>query len=328
MTKSNLSSAQMKSVPLGRINSQDDTYRISTRTSVDDLLASIAHEGLLNPPLVIQQPSDFRIVSGFRRIAAFNELGLQEITIRILKPDLSSLHCLRLAIADNSFQRPLNLIEASRSLQKLSAFFNTGQGLSESAATLGLPSNPSVIKKLKNLCQLPESIQSAIIADTISLSMAGELEKMPTNFAIDLAQLFNEFKLSLNKQREILTLIKEIARRDSISEQAVLEDRQLQDIILDQDLDRGQKVRELRAYLRQQRFPQIVKAEANFENQRKQLNLGHDIKLIPPKEFEGTTYTVNLSFSSITQLKALHSKLDRILKHPGLKNIIERKDNK
>jgi len=44
---------------------------------MDDLLSSIPHEGLLNPPLVIQQPSDFRIVSGFRRIAAFNELGLQ-----------------------------------------------------------------------------------------------------------------------------------------------------------------------------------------------------------------------------------------------------------
>ena len=327
MQEPDIQSAQMKSVPLSRINSRDDTFRITTRTNVDDLLASIPHEGLLNPPLVIQQPSDFRIVSGFRRIAAFNELGLQEITIRIVKPDLSSLQCLRLAIADNSFQRPLNLIEASRSLQKLSAFFNTGQRLSESAATLGLPSNPSVIKKIKDLCQLPESIQSAIIADTISLSMAGELEKLPTNFAISLARLFSEFKLSLNKQREILTLIKEIARRDSISEQAVLEDRQLQDVILDQDLDRGQKVRELRAYLRQRRFPQIVNAEANFENQRKQLNLGHDIKLIPPKEFEGTTYTVNISFSSITQLKALDSNLSRILKHPGLKNIIERKDS-
>ena len=327
MPKSDLPSAQLKLVPLSRINFQDGTFRITTRTSVDDLLASIPHEGLLNPPLVIQQTSDFRIVSGFRRIAAFTEMGLQEITIRILKPDLSSLQCLRFAIADNAFQRPLNLIEASRALQKLSAFLNTAQRLSESASTLGLPSNPAVIKKIKDLCLLPESIQSAILADTISLSMAGKLEKLPTSWAIALTQLFSDFKLSLNKQREILTLIKEIARRDSISEQAVLEDRQLQDIFLDQDLDRSQKVRELRAYLRQRRFPQIVNAEANFENQRKQLNLGQDIKLIPPKEFEGTTYTINISFSSLTQFKALHSKIDRILAHPCLKKIIERKDN-
>ena len=124
-----------------------------------------------------------------------------------------------------------------------------------------------------------------------------------------------------------MTLVKEIARRERISEQRVLGDQQLQNIIVDPDLDRGQKVRELRAFLRQRRFPQIVKAEAQFENQRKQLNLGNDIKLIPPKDFEGTTYTITMSFSSISQLKALRTKLDPLIKHPGLKKIIERNDN-
>jgi hypothetical protein len=122
-------------------------------------------------------------------------------------------------------------------------------------------------------------------------------------------------------------LVKEIARRDDISEQKVLEDRQLQDIVHGQDLDRGHKARQLRVYLRQRRYPQIVKAETRFEYQRKQLNLGNDIKMIPPKDFEGTTYTVNLSFSSVSQLKALHTKLDRMIQHPGLKKMIERKDH-
>jgi hypothetical protein len=34
-----------------------------------------------------------------------------------------------------------------------------------------------------------------------------------------------------------------------------------------------------------------------------------------------------LSFGSIAHLKALHTALDRIIKHPGLAKIIERKDN-
>jgi ParB family chromosome partitioning protein len=156
--------------------------------------------------------------------------------------------------------------------------------------------------------------------------MATDLKKMAPDCAVAFAQLFDEFKLSLNKQREIMTLVKEIARRDDISEQKVLEDRELQDIVLEQDLDRGHKARQLRIYLRQRRFPQIVKVETRFEYQRKQLNLGDDIKIIPPKDFEGTTYTVNLSFSSVTQLKALHTKLNQMIQHPGLKKMIERKD--
>ncbi len=322
-----LPSAQFKSVPLNRIDTTDDTFRITTRTDVDDLLASIPHEGLLNPPVVIEKASDFTIVSGFRRITACKKLGLEEITVRVLDPGQNPMEYLRFAIAENTFQRPLNLVETSRALHKLSTHLKTGKHLIESASSLGLPSNPSVLKKIKDICLLPEAIQSAILADLISLSMALDLKKLAPNCAVAFGQLFSEFKLSLNKQREIMTLVKEIARRDNISEQKVLADPQLQYIMIDPDFDRGQKTRELRTYLRQRRFPQIVKAEAMFEYRRKQLNLGNDITLIPPKDFEGTTYTLNMSFSSIAQLKGLHTKLYRMLQHPGLKKIIEHKDN-
>ena len=327
MPTKDLPSTQLKSIPLNRIDTTDDTYRITTRTNVDELLASIRHDGVLTPPFVIEKAAQFTIVSGFRRITACKKLGLEEITVRALEPNLSPLEYLRFAIADNALQRPLDLIETSRSLYKLSVHLSTHQRLIEFASSLGLPSNPSVIKKIKDLCLLPAGIQSAIIADTISLSMAMDLKQLAPQCAMTFAQLFNEFKLSLNKQREIVTLVKEIARRETVSMHMVLGDRQLQDIIIDQDLDRGQKARELRIYLRQRRFPQIVKAEAMFEYRRKQLSLGNEIKLIPPKDFEGTTYTVNMSFSSIAQLKALHTKLYRMIKHPGLKKIIKRKDS-
>ena len=51
MPTKDLPSAQSKSVPLSRLDTTDDTFRITTRTSVDDLLASLRHDGMLNPPL-------------------------------------------------------------------------------------------------------------------------------------------------------------------------------------------------------------------------------------------------------------------------------------
>ena len=60
--------AQLKSVPLRHVDTSDDTYRITTRTDIDDLLASIPREGVLNPPFVVAKPNGFAIVSGFRRI--------------------------------------------------------------------------------------------------------------------------------------------------------------------------------------------------------------------------------------------------------------------
>jgi ParB family chromosome partitioning protein len=315
---------QLKSIPLNRIDTTDDTYRITTRTGVDDLLVSIRSDGVLNPPVVIEKAAGFTIVSGFRRITACRKLGLKDIAVRVFEPGLRPLECLRFAIADNTFQRPMDLIEISRSLHKLSVQLARGEDLIEASSSLGLPSNPSAIEKIKDLCLLPDRIQRALVADAISLSVAMELKKLTPDCAVAFARLFEELKLSLNKQREIMTLVKEIARLDDISEQTVLADRHIQDIVGNQDLDRGHKARQLRIYLRQRRFPRIVRAETRFEHQRQQLNLGNNIKMIPPKDFEGTAYTIGLSFSSIAQLKELHTILGQIIKHPGLKKIFER----
>ena len=324
MPKSQPPSAQLKSVPLSRIDTSDDTYRITTRTDIDDLLASISGEGVLNPPFVAEKAGGYTIVSGFRRIDACTRLGVEEIFVRILDPNRSSLDNLRVAIADNVHQRPLNLIETSRALHKLATLVNTNQDLVDTAASLSLPPNPAAIKKIQELCLMPAAIQSAILNDTISLSMALDLKKLTPDCARAFVNLFDEFKLGLNNQREIVSLVKEISGRDGISEQKVLEGQQLQDIIGNPDLDRSQKAQQLRAHLRQRRFPRIVKAETEFEYQRKQLRLGNDIKLIPPKDFESLTYLIKMSFNSIEQLRALHIRLGGILNHPSLKKIIDR----
>jgi ParB-like chromosome segregation protein Spo0J len=325
--KSNLPSYKVTSVPLNRIDTADATYHITTRTDVDDLLASIRNVGLLNLPILMANGGSFIVVSGFRRIAACGRLDTSEIRARVLESDLNPLECLRIAIADNAFQRPLDLLETSRALHRLSLHFQSVRRLAESTASLGLPSNPSVIKKIRDLCLLPESLQSAIMDDAISLSMAMELKDLPLACAEAFAQLFVELKLSLNKQREIVTLVKDIARREGISEQTLLEERQLEDVVLNRDRDRGLRTREIRKYLRQRRYPQIIKAETQFENQRKQLNLGNDIKLISPKNFEGTTYAINMTFSSIAQLESLSTRLDQLIKNPVLKHIVEGKDD-
>jgi len=326
MRNSTVQSAHFQSIPLARINLHDDTFRITTRTDVNDLLESIQYDGLITPPLLIKKNATFTIVSGFRRIAACLKLDWKKITARILKPDIGALDCLRLAIAENALQRSLNLIETSRCLQKLSLFIANSRHLAASASSLGLPDNPSIIDKIKNLSLLPRPIQNSILAETISLAMAKELESLEVDCAIAFTRLFDQLKIGLNKQKEIVTLVKEIARREGLSTQKVMEDKHFIEIMTHRDLDRGQKSCKLRAYLRQRRYPRIAEAEKTFEKHRKNLNLGSDIKLIPPKEFEATTYGLNLTFSNLDHLKTLQTRLNKILQQPDFKIILGRKD--
>jgi ParB/RepB/Spo0J family partition protein len=313
----------LESVLLSRVNSQVDTFRITTRTENDELQASIRHVGLLNPPLVIRKNSSLNIVSGFRRIAACRELGYEEIIVRVLEPSPSSLECLRIAISDNAHQRPLNLIETSRALHKLSSFSNNTKSLCAWASSLGLPENPSIVRKLKELCLLPRAVQSAILEDAISLSMAVELGSLEPDIAIAYVRLFNQLKLGLNKQKEIVTLSREIAQRDGITIHRVLGDTRLQTILNSEDLDRAWKGKKIRSILRQKRFPRIVAAENAFEMCRKSLKLPNAIKLVPPKEFEGTNYSLVLTFTNPAELKALKKRILEIIENSELEKIFK-----
>jgi ParB family chromosome partitioning protein len=323
MLSSPIQSANYLTIPLAQINLHNEMFRITTREDVEELTVSIQNDGLINPPTLINNNSAYAIISGFRRVNACQKLGWNEIVARILDPNTHQADCLRLAIAENAFQRQLNLIETSRALHKLSTFFDSDDRLIAAVSTLGLPTHPTIIKKIRKLCLLPQPVQCSILTDAISLSMAGELETLDPDSAVALAGLFDQLKLSLSKQKEILTLVEEIAQREDRSVRQVMREPRLQKLINDNDLDRAQKTRQIRSLLRQWRFPRITKAEKNYQIHHKQLKLGNDIKIAPPKDFEGTTYSLTLNFTNVAQLAELKNRLDQLLVHPSFVKIVE-----
>lgn len=309
-------------IDLDSIDLEDKTFRITTDTSIKNLILSIKSVGLLNPPILLKKTSSFQIISGFRRILAYINLGLVKIPAKIVDSDRKKLECVKFAITDNSLQRTLNLIEQSRSLYMLSEFYTYNDQLAKAAFVLGLPDNPDIIKKIKKIGILPLDIQNGVLSNTISLTMAIELGKLKRDEGSAFAILFNKLKLSLNKQREIITHIKEIAIIENISIINLLIKNYLREISEDQELDRNEKINLIRSYLKQRRFPEITKAEKKLEKKIKNLNLGRNIKLIAPKNFEATTFSLNLQFDNIDQLRENKTTLEKIIKNPLLKDIL------
>ena len=310
------------SIDMASIDLEDHTFRITTDTRIEDLILSIKSVGLLNAPILIKKTSGFQIISGFRRISACLSLGMTEISARIVDPDSKKLECVKFAITENSLQRTLNLVEQSRSFYMLSGFYKDKDHLAGAASVLGLPNNPSIINKIKKICRLPRDIQNGVLSDTISLSMALELEMLEKDEGSAFAVLYEKLKLSLNKQREILTHIKEIAIIENISIINLLTKSHLREIADDKDLDRSQKINKIRLYLKQRRFPEITRAEKELEIKIKNLKLDSNMKLIPPKNYDASTYSLNLQFASIEQLKENKTALEKIIKNPILKDIL------
>ena len=312
-----------KNVKLSEIDADDHSYRITTQETVDDLMDSIGHVGVLNLPLLLEKKSRCIILSGFRRIEACRRLDRPDVNARILDSDTKKLECARYAITDNAFQRPLNLIEKSRSIRMLSNCFSDPRRLSREISILGVPCHESMIPKIKDICSFSKPLQNSILSESISLPVALELHKMSKDVEDGFVELFSVLKLSVNKQREILMLIQEISLREDIPMVEILEGLHLKRILNDEDLDKNQKIRKIRSHLKQRRFPAITRAERGFEEHRQNLKLGAGIKLIPPDNFESPTYFLNFSFKDLKELKHLKKIFDALIKNPSLKKILD-----
>jgi hypothetical protein len=152
-----------------------------------------------------------------------------------------------------------------------------------------------------------------------------ELSKLDSKVGIALAKLFDQLKIGLSTQRELMVFIAEIALRENIHIESLLEEKALSSILDDDELDCTQKRRKIREYLKQRRFPAIITAKKEFERHVKNIKLGNRIRLTPPRDFEGSNYTLSLSFADLSELKQLQGRLDRIIESTGLQKFFSKK---
>ncbi|MFZ0610916.1 MAG: ParB N-terminal domain-containing protein [Desulfobacterales bacterium] len=309
-------------LPIESLSLEDAHYRITTSGLIEKLTDSIAALGVIDPPLVCAKAGGYRIVAGFRRIEACRLLGQAEIRARVLPGDSDEVTRVRLAIADNSLQRPLGPIETAHALNLLAKISDSEDALSRHAAALALPANPALMRKIMSLTMLPAGLQARLASGELTLPMALDLRRFDQQTAEALARLFADLKLGLNRQREMLVLVTEIARREQATVVDILADPGLAEILSAPDLERGQKAGRLRDLLRHRRYPVISSTADRFQDLVRELNLGPGVRLVPPVDFEGTTYTMAIGFDRLDQLQARGRQLERVVSSRRFKDFL------
>jgi ParB family chromosome partitioning protein len=313
------------SVTLETIDLTDHTYRISTLADpekIDALADSIDQLGLIRPPLILENKPRRRIVSGFQRMAACDRLGLKEVSCRLLLPETPPLRMAQLVVAENAWQRPLNLMEKARCFALLEEKNTESGRLTDLAAGLGLDENPKMIDKLIRLTQLSISIQQAVETGDLGLAMALAVGRLTPEDGGQILDLIQTFRFGLNKQRELIELIQEIAKRESISIGRVLGSADISAILSRTDQDRPARGAALRRYLKQRRYPTLIQAETAFHQLVHELKLGPRIRLNPPPYFEGNTYQLIMAFATLEELHDHQQYLEKMRRHPDLKQFL------
>ncbi len=308
----------IRRIPTAAIDTDDHTFLITTGSDKRDLKPSIRSTGLLQPPLLAGDDTRFTIICGFRRVSACRDLGWTSIPSRILPTAADTVERVRAAIADNAFQRSLNVVEQARAFTLIRNTIDDAAERLAVAAAAGLPDSPAIMNRLLPVARMPVAVQAGILNDKLALPVALRIERMDQDDAAAMGDFFIRIDASLNVQRELLQMITEISHRDGISIPQLLNRADLKALMDDGDLPVPQKVQRLRGLLKRMRYPAVSRAEEAYRHALKQVQLDPRIQLQPPRFFEGKTYRLTLSIESRRQLRLLQVELVKLIDHPDL----------
>ena len=166
-------------------------------TALDELAASIATRGLIQPIVVRPSPysSAYQIVAGERRWRAAQRAQLHEVPVIVR--ELSDADTLELAIVENIQRQDLNAIEEAEAYQKLIGDF----GHTQEAIGKLVAKSRSHIANLLRLLDLPKPVRAMVADGRLSMGHARALITAPDPYA--LAQRVVDGDLSVRETEKL-----------------------------------------------------------------------------------------------------------------------------
>ena len=138
--------------------------------NLDDLVASIRENGLLQPIVVRPDGDTFQIIAGNRRLEACKRLGLRKITSTVV--DLEDKEAYELSLVENVQRNDLDPIEEAEAFRKYVEEFGYGS-ITELARKIH-KSQTYVTRRIQLLDVTPE-IRNLVSSGQITVAIAQEI---------------------------------------------------------------------------------------------------------------------------------------------------------
>ncbi len=135
--------------------------------SIDELSASVAQHGVMQPIIVVRRDVGYEIISGERRYRAAKQAGLAKVPV-VVREDDNPQHVAELRLIENIQREDLNPLDLAEAYQRLL----TDHGLTHDDLAARLNKNRSGITNTLRLLSLPEPIREQLRRGALSLGHA------------------------------------------------------------------------------------------------------------------------------------------------------------
>ncbi|NIO07105.1 MAG: hypothetical protein GTO40_03585 [Deltaproteobacteria bacterium] len=138
-----------------------------------------------------------------------------------------------------------------------------------------------------------------------------------------LLELARGLNIGENHLRELLDWAEEISLRDGVGLYGLIKGPRIEPIWSDPRLGRADKLRRIKEEMRRLRFPRLVKLERDVQNRIRSLGLGSQIQLSVPQGLEGGALTIQLTATSVADLRKLSAELNEVLERSEIVDIFD-----
>ena len=193
----------MNKVPIDHINVCDRKFCITYPLDDATLYTSVQKIGIIQPVMLLNT-SPFIVVTGFKRLAIVQQLGLKEIPY--IPVDISEREALLFAIHDN-IQRGLNLIEKAHAIERMLHIGFTSAEVHDTMKIIGLQPHEKILKTLVALASAEDSLKHFIVTHNLSMKVVDYLMRFDVNERSSIIGLLSSFHITESTIREILEIL-------------------------------------------------------------------------------------------------------------------------
>ncbi len=314
-------------IPLEKIDLSDETFAVNFEPDLQRLRVSVEAVGLIQPVLLREKGDRYQIVSGFRRLSVFQELGSPGIEARIFQEkEKEDLDLFLISLHENVMTRGYNAVEISIALDKLVHSFrmNSPAVIKTFLPLFSLEPHEKILGTYLSLARMENEIKRYVIKEKVSRSNIRILSHFSPEDRKSLLSVFSGLKLGENRLREMLALVEEISRRDQTKVREMVGRPEIQSVLSEKELTPSQKTERVKKILSDLRYPRMSQMEREFDKKRNDLNLPSGISLHHPPFFEGKGLRIELFFETMEEYRSLLSLLSTLPEKKAFQEMIQR----
>jgi ParB-like chromosome segregation protein Spo0J len=313
-------------IPLTRVELDNHPFMIGKSEDLSRLQESLAAVGLLSLPRVKSLKSGWwRVVTGWKRLKAADQLGWQKIPAIILGPETPEAHLLLLYLHDNAFTRAFNPLERALLASRLLGHWDRETLVGKGLPLLGLPPAPAHLDRLLAVTSLEAPWQELVAQERLALTAASRLAGWDSADREAALPFLTGLPLSQSKQEEFVTGAEILARREGVSLAAILLKRELQQDLQDPVSNPQEQAEAVRRRLNDWVSPRFQAARKAFAAGLDRLGLKHHprLRLKEPPAFEGPDFELSLKFKDNLEFRELLQELARLASFPEFEALVD-----